>query len=261
MDSRPIGVFDSGVGGLSILKELHKLLPNENYIFFADQAYIPYGEKTPRQLKNRVIKIAKFLTGQNIKALVMACNTATCYTLGTLRDNFSIPIIGTVPAIKPAVKNSKTKVVAVLATPATSRSRYLKDLIARHAQDAKVIIISCKYLENKVELGELDSMKTADLLSKYLGLLKKSGADQIVLGCTHYPFLKKHIQKLAGSRVRLIDSGQAIAKRVKNILAKALSGSLQIGKTIYLTSGNNHRFSRTASKLLNHRIKATSVDL
>lgn len=257
---RPIGIFDSGVGGLSVLKELVSLMPKENYIFVADQLNVPYGEKTKRELKNITLKICKFFLSQNSKIIVAACNTATCYALDYLRSKINIPIIGTVPAIKPAVKNTKIGAIGVISTPATSKSQYLKNLIKTHANDLKVINIGCKNLENEIEIGKLNSTNVKFLLKKYLEPIKQSRADVIVLGCTHYPFLKKQIKKIV-PEIQLIDSGKAIAGHTKNILQNNNLINKSGGKIDFYTTSNPKFFSKVASSLLKKKIKAELVNL
>src|SRR3989338_4643893 len=187
MDKGPIGVFDSGVGGLSVLKELVKLMPRENYIFVADQFNVPYGEKTKAELEKITLNICKFLVSKKSKIVVAACNTATCHALSFLRSRVNVPVVGTVPAIKPAAERSLSGKIGVLSTPATAKSAYLKDLIKVHAPNMRVIRIGCLNLENAVETGDLNSPKVSRLLTKYIKPVKDAGADIIVLGCTHYP--------------------------------------------------------------------------
>lgn len=259
---RPIGVFDSGVGGLSVLKELEHLLPNEKFIFLADQLNIPYGEKSPKELINICSKITKyFIKKYKIKMLVVACNTATCYVIDSLREKYFIPIVGTVPAVKKAVENSKTGVIAVISTPSTSRSKMLKDLIKNHCEDNEVFNVSCKNLVSLIEERDIFGKNINILLEKYLKNIKNTKVDSLVLGCTHYPFLKKSIHKYLGRDVKLIDSGNAIAKRTKFLLKQnKLENNKKLkNKTIFLSTGGESNFSRVASRLLNRKIKANKV--
>ena len=244
MDNRPIGVFDSGVGGLSILKELQLLLPNENYIFLADQLHVPYGEKSKRQLTLLSYRIADYFLIHDVKLMVVACNTATCYTISSLRKKYSLPIVGTVPAIKLASENTKTGIVAVISTPATAKSKTLKELIKNHCRDITVLNIGCKNLENAVETGKFNDAKVIDLLVKYLNQIRHSDIDYLVLGCTHYPFLKDTIKKLVNPSVKIIDSGPAIAKRVKSLLTDHFIKNTQKkkGGISYLTTGSAVNF-------------------
>jgi len=257
MDKRPIGVFDSGVGGLSVLRELEKLLPKENFVFLADQKYVPYGEKSKRELVKLCSNITEYLIKEHkIKMLVIACNTATCYSIKELRERFSLPIVGTEPAIKPAAESSRSRVIAVISTPATSRSKTIKRLIREFAKGVEVINIGCKNLENTVEEGNLNAPKVRSLLRSYLRPVKNSLADRLVLGCTHYPFLKAAIRKILDPKVQLVDSGKAIGRRAKYLLAKNRISNRSGGRTIYFTTGNSSKFQQVAGKLLKRKILA-----
>jgi len=256
---RPIGVFDSGVGGLSVLVKLQKLLPHENFIFLADQAHVPYGEKSKSQLRELTYNIADFLMQKRVKLIVMACNTATCHTIDFLRNHFNIPFVGTVPAIKPAAKKTVKKHIGVISTPATSESNYVAGLIDSYAQDIKVVNIGCAELENAIEKGMIDSFETKLLLKKYLEPIKRSGADILVLGCTHYPFLKSKIRKILSRSVKIIDSGEAIARRTAYLLRNSASLNNSGGKSIYLTTSDPKGFSQIASILMDKRITAKQI--
>ncbi len=263
-NNQSIGVFDSGVGGLSILIELKKMLPNENFVFLADQLYVPYGEKTKKELVNRCIKITDyFIKHHNIKMMVIACNTATCGAIDELREKYSFPIVGTVPAIKPATEKTKNGTVAVMSTPSTSKSEIMKKLIKENCQNINVLNIGCKNLENIVEKGSLNSTEVNNLLKRYLKAVVDSDADYLVLGCTHYPFLKKQIQKILGSRINLIDSGKAIAKHTKALLLihNFKNKKKKDGRTLYFTTGNYKQFAKVATTLLKNKIQAKSVKI
>jgi glutamate racemase len=260
-DVRPIGVLDSGVGGLSILKELVKLMPKENYIFVADQINVPYGEKSKKELEKETLKICNFLVSKNAKIVVIACNTATCYAMDFLRANIKTPLVGTVPAVKPAVGKTKAGVIAVMSTPATSKSIYLKNLIKTYAVGTRVLNIGCPDLENTVETGTLNSPKVRQLLLKYTKPIKKAGADVIVLGCTHYPFLKSQIKKALGNNVKMVDSGKAIAKHTKEVLQKMEAFNVCGDRTDFYTTGNSAQFSKVASSLLKRPIEAKHIKL
>lgn len=260
-DIRPIGVFDSGVGGLSVLKELVKLMPKENYIFVADQINVPYGEKSKKELEKETLKICGFLVSKNAKVVVIACNTATCYAIDFLRTNIKTPIVGTVPAVKPAIGKTKAGVIAVMSTPATSKSIYLKNLIKDCADGARVLNIGCPDLENTVETGMLNSLKVRHLLLKYTKPIKKAGADVVVLGCTHYPFLKSQIKKFLGNNVEIIDSGKAIAKRTKEVIQQMGAFNGCGDRTDFYTTGNSAQFSKVASSLMKRPIKTKHISL
>lgn len=264
MSRRPIGVFDSGVGGLSVLIELRKLLPNESFVFLADQKYVPYGEKSKEELIHLTRKITDyFIKKHNIKLMVIACNTATCYAIYELRKKYNIPIVGTVPAVKPASEGTKSGVIAVISTPATSKSEVLKSIINDNFKGKKIFNIGCKDLENAVEEGSIDSPMSVKLLQKYLKPVKYSKADYLVLGCTHYPFLKKTIRKVIGRPISLIDGNSGIARRTKNLLSRfdVLNKNKKKGKTIYLSTGDVDKFSNVASNLLKQPVPGKKVKI
>jgi len=263
-NKQPIGVFDSGVGGLSVFIELKKLLPHENFVFLADQKYVPYGEKTNKELVTRTTKITDyFIKKHNIKIMVIACNTATCGAIDELRKKYTIPIVGTVPAIKPAAETTQTGVIGVMSTPSTSKSTVVADLIKNNCQGIKVFNVGCTGLEDTVEQGEMGSPEVNALLVKYLKEIKSSKADRLVLGCTHYPFLKKVIAKMAGPRLKLLDSGKAIAKRTNALLLRYNTKNKQSGKGkhIFLTTGDAAKFSMVASKLLKVKVAARKANI
>jgi len=261
MNSQPIGIFDSGVGGLSVLKELVKLMPKEHYVFVADQINVPYGEKTNKELEEKTLQICDFLISKKTKIIIVACNTATCNVIDFLRNNIRVPLVGTVPAVKSAATISKSNIIGILSTPATSKSKGLRELIRTHANNTKIINIGCPNLENTVEIGNLNSLEIVQLLIKYTQPIKKSGADVIVLGCTHYPFLKPQIKKIVGKNVKLIDSGRAIAKHTKNVLQQMGTLNSRGGETTFYTTGDSNHFSNVASSLLKRRIQAKHISL
>ena len=228
----PIGVFDSGVGGISVLKHIHTLLPNEDLMYVADSKFAPYGNKTPEFIQERAVWIADFLIGKGAKALVVACNTATAAAVDLLRQKYHLPIIGMEPAVKPAAAASKTGVIGVLATSGTLKSAQFAALLEHYGQQVEVVTQACHGLVECVERGELDSTATQDLLASYVQPLIAAGADTIVLGCTHYPFVRPLIENLVGDDVVLIDTGAAVAKELKRRLedARLLNAETQIGQ-------------------------------
>ena len=216
-NARPIGVLDSGVGGLSVLKHIHTLLPHENLIYFADSKHAPYGNKTPKQIEQRVFAAAKFLLTHGAKALVIACNTATAAAAVKLRDKYAfldMPIIGMEPAVKPAAEASKNGIIGVLATSGTLKSAQFAALLESYGRNVQVVTQACIGLVEQIELGELDSPKTLALIAQYTKPLLDEHADTIVLGCTHYPFVKAAIQHAVGAHIHLIDTGAAVAKQL-----------------------------------------------
>lgn len=219
-DRSPIGVFDSGLGGLSVLAEIHQLLPEEKLIYIADSGNAPYGDKSSKYIRERSLKIARFLVNQDIKILVIACNTVTAETIELLRQSLDIPIIGLEPAIKPAVNQSKNGIVAVLATKHTATSDRLLGLTERYAQGKKVLVQACPGLVEKVESGRLNNQETRSLLSKYIQPLLDQGADTLILGCTHYPFLMPAIRNVINDDILLIETAKPVAQQLQRILQK-----------------------------------------
>ncbi len=261
MNNQPIGIFDSGVGGLSVLLEIQKLLPDETFIFFADQKNVPYGGKTKDRLIDFVTDAMGFFESKKVKAVVFACNTATVYTIDEMRKKFDIPIIGTVPVIKTISQITKSKKTAVFSTPATAKSSYLKDLIEKFANGVSVKRVGGSNLEEIVEEGKIADPKTDKVLKKHLIPLVKSGVDAIALGCTHYPFLKEKIQQIVGDKVTLVDSGGAVARRLKQVLENEKLLSDKKGVDLFFTTGSAKKFEKVASSLMGSKIKASEIDI
>lgn len=220
----PIGIFDSGVGGLSVLNDIARHLPQERFIYFADTAHVPYGPRDADDIRQLTAHAIEWLYRQGCKIAVVACNSASAFSLDYLRDHYGehFPIIGLVPALKPAVLQSKTKKVAVLATPATFRGKLIKDVISGFAEPAQVEVLTftCLDLVPYVENDQANSPQCRDTLRKLLDPAVEQGIDYLVLGCTHYPFLKQSIELLYGQRLNLIDSGLAVARQTSRILIK-----------------------------------------
>ena len=220
----PIGIFDSGVGGLSIAQEIAKHLPNETIIYFADTAHVPYGSREDEDIRQLTARAIEWLYKQGCKIAVVACNTASAFSLDYLREHYGehFPIIGLVPALKPAVLQTKTKKVAVLATAATFRGRLIKDVIQRFALPAAVEVypVISPALVPFVEAGEQMTPACLSTLDALLQPLVDQNIDYLVLGCTHYPFLKDAIQHIFGQKLTLIDSGFAVARQTAQILIK-----------------------------------------
>lgn len=236
--AQPIGVFDSGVGGISVLKHIHALLPNEDLLYVADSAHAPYGNKSQEFIQERAFALSDFLTEKGAKALVVACNTATAAAVHLLRARYSIPIIGMEPAVKPAAAATHTGVIGVLATVGTLKSAQFAALLEHYGQNVKVVTEGCPGLVECIECGELDSFETRKLLEGYIKPLLDAGADTIVLGCTHYPFVKSLIQEIAGPEVTLVDTGAAVARQLQaRLLDKnLLSESREVGRVILWTN-------------------------
>lgn len=217
----PIGVFDSGVGGLSVLSEIHQLLPRESLLYVADCGHIPYGEKTPEFIRERCVIVAEFFRSQGAKALVLACNTATVAAAADLRERYpDWPIVGMEPAVKPAAAATRSGVVGVLATTGTLQSAKFAALLDRFAADVQVVTQPCPGLVELIETGDLASPRLRQLLKGYLDPLLEAGCDTIVLGCTHYPFLKTLLREMIPASISLIDTGAAVARQLQRLLSQ-----------------------------------------
>jgi len=220
----PIGIFDSGIGGLSVAQEIARHLPKERIVYYADTAHVPYGPRKDQEIRELTAHAIEWLYRKGCKVAVVACNTASAFSLDYLRDYYgeNFPIIGLVPALKPAVLQTKSKTVAVLATPATFRGQLIKDVIQRFAIPAnvQVIPVTCLDLVPFVESGAQMSEACLATLKAILQPVVDQGADYLVLGCTHYPFLKSAIQSIFGQKLTLIDSGLAVARQTARILIK-----------------------------------------
>ncbi|MBT2340836.1 MULTISPECIES: glutamate racemase [Pseudomonas] len=221
MSEAPIGVLDSGVGGLSVLGEIRRLLPNESLLYVGDCGHIPYGEKTPEYIRQRCAIIADFLQGQGAKALVVACNTATVAAVADLRRDFPLwPIVGMEPAVKPAAAATRSGIVGVLATTGTLQSAKFAALLDRFATDVRVITQPCPGLVEMIEAGDLHSPALRQLLQHYVEPLLAAGCDTLILGCTHYPFLKPLLHPMIPAHISLIDTGAAVARQLQRLLAE-----------------------------------------
>ena len=210
-DARPIGIFDSGIGGLSVARRIRQALPCESLLYIADSAHAPYGEKSEAQINQRATSIAEFLLEKQAKAIVVACNTATAASINQLRAKYPVPIIGVEPGLKPAAFNTRSGVIGVLATTQTLKSMAFNDLAKNFSFDVELVVQPCPGLMEQVEALCFDNELTAALLKQYLQPLLDRRADTIVLGCTHYAFLAEIIQKLAGPDVNIINTDTAIA--------------------------------------------------
>lgn len=259
MDNRPIGVFDSGVGGLSIWRAIRKLLPQESLDFLADSGHVPYGEKTTAQLEDLTSRITRFLIGLDAKMIVVACNTATVHTIAYLREQYpDVPFVGVVPVVKTLSRLTKTGTIAVLSTPATSTSPYLAGLIQEFAPELNVVNVGCDGLENAIENGEVRNRTTTALLERHLAPVKDSDADVVGLGCTHYPFLRSRIKSMLGPGVRLYDPSRPVARRVRQLLREYDAFAQNPDPAFrYYTTGDATIFNTVASKLL--RIPVTTA--
>ncbi|HEV3104655.1 MAG TPA: glutamate racemase [Trinickia sp.] len=214
----PVGIFDSGLGGLSVLRAVRAQLPGEALLYVADSLHAPYGERENGFIVERTLAIGEWLISQGAKALVVACNTATAESIALAREHLSIPLIGVEPGIKPASAQSKTRVAGVLATQVTLRSDRFRALIERHAADCRFICQPGHGLVEAVERCDTGSNELRTLLASYIQPMLDAGADTLVLGCTHYPFLDAAIRDITGDRLSLIDTSVAIARQLERVL-------------------------------------------
>ncbi len=258
----PIGVFDSGAGGLTILSALRKELPFENYVYFGDTAHCPYGTRSEEDIIALSVQANKFLIEQGAKLIVVACNTASQAALSTLRATFSVPFIGVVPAVKPAARATKKGRIGIAATNQAAKALYLRQLIDEFAGGIEVFAVGCPELVTLVERGELDGPIVEETVKEALDPLLKEDVDVIVLGCTHFPALHPVIERITHHRIQVIDSGAAIARRTHAVLdTEALirhshshgneHGTLQIW-----CSGDAEAFSAIARKVLGYPVIA-----
>jgi glutamate racemase len=235
----PVGVFDSGVGGLSVAREIRRALPAEHLLYVADTAYLPYGDRGDDEVRARTLAIGEWMQGEGAKVLVVACNTASGAALELLRERLTIPVIGLEPALKPAVRETRNGRVGVMATRGTLRSARFQRLVDNYADGVQVVRDPCPGLADMVEDGVLAGPELAERMEAYVAPLRAAGVDTVVLGCTHYVFVRDAIRNALGPEVRLLDSGEAIARRTRQILSDA--GALAeggAGSVRILTTGD-----------------------
>lgn len=257
-----IGVFDSGVGGLSVLQPMRRALPHEGFIYFADQAHVPYGPRSKQEILAFSRGIVDFLLGQGAKLIVLACNTASAAALHTLReDHPRFPFVGMEPAVKPAVRFSKSGVVGVLATPSTFEGELYASVVGRFAQDAKLLKHTCPGLVEEIEAGRANGSRAKAILKDALGPMLAQGLDSVVLGCTHYAFASEGIREITGPQVHVIDPAPAIARRVDQLLEERglRAPSPQAGNVRYLTTGDAGKMRERVLELLGEKAEIEKV--
>lgn len=250
MSQAPIGVFDSGVGGLSVLREIRLLLPRERLIYFADSGHCPYGGKSHAEIQARCSRITESFLAEGAKLIVVACNTATIAAVESLRATYPLPFVGMEPAVKPAVAATRSGVVGVLATGAALAGDKFHRLLQSHSRDVRVITQPCPGLVEHVEQGDIDSPALEALLRSYVEPLIAAGADVLVLGCTHYPFLRALIAQIAGPDVLLLESGAAVARQTQRLLEReSLLASEGEGYVEWRCSGDSAAVHAVIGKL------------
>ncbi|MBN1379169.1 MAG: glutamate racemase [Gammaproteobacteria bacterium] len=257
--NNPIGIFDSGVGGLSVANCIRTELPHEDLLYVADSAYAPYGNQTQTFIEQRSIILTEYLLAQRAKAIVVACNTATVSAIKTLRKMFTIPIIGVEPGVKPAALSSKSGVIGILATEQTLKSYSFNFLAERFASDVKVEVQACSGLVEQIEKMDLEGDKTFALLQRYLQPLLDKNVDTLVLGCTHYAFLLPMIQKVVGDEIDIINTGAAVARETARRLetASLLNTNNRQGIETFWTSGDVTSVTKAISQLWGSTVKVS----
>jgi glutamate racemase len=257
----PIGVFDSGVGGLSVLREIRRELPHESLIYVADSGHAPYGDRPAAFIRERSIAITRALVERGAKAVVVACNAATGAAVDVLRQRFTLPIVAIEPAVKPAAAATRSGVVGVMATSVTLSSTNLLRLVGQYPAPGGTEMQACPGLVEQVERGDLESPATRALVERYVRPLVDKGADTIVLGCTHYAFLEPVIREVAGPQVALIDPAPAVARELRRRLnaRSLLAPDDAVATESYLTTGDAGHGSRVMSQLLGRQIEVGRV--
>ena len=255
----PIGLFDSGVGGLSVLRAIRQQMPHESVLFLADQAHVPYGPRSLEEVRLFSEGITRYLLGRGAKLIVVACNAASAAALQHLRQVFpDVSFVGMEPAVKPAAETTRSGVVGVLATPATFQGALYASVIERFASSVTVLQNTCPGLVSQIEAGQLDGLETRRILETALMPMLEKGVDTIVLGCTHYPFVIPLIQEITGPQVRVIDPAPAVARQVGRLLdarglrsTSAIDEAAQPGRAElrFLTTGDPARFQALLSQL------------
>jgi glutamate racemase len=239
--SSPIGIFDSGVGGLSVLRAIRAQMPEESAIYFGDQGHIPYGPRPMEQIRDFSEAITNFLLERNAKIIVVACNTASAAALKYLRERFpNVQFVGMEPAVKPAAETTQTGKVGVLATPATFQGALYASVVERFANGVELFQNTCNGLVQQIEQGNLNGGETRRILEDALHPMLEQDIDTVVLGCTHYPFVIPLIEEIVGERVRVIDPAPSVAKQVKRLLeaGEMRNDSSASGDVRFYTSGN-----------------------
>jgi len=253
-----VGIFDSGVGGLSVLAEFRHLAPNQPVIYLADQAWAPYGERSLGEVRRRSVEVARFLIDEGCDPIVVACNSASAAALHHLREVFpQMRFVGMEPAVKPAASQSQRGVIGVLATDATFQGELYASVVDRHANGTEVIEQACPGLADAVERLGVDAPETVALVTRYVIPLRDAGIDTLVLGCTHYPFLMPAIESLVGDAVTVIDPAPAVARQTLRLLGEPAAS----GETVFATTGDSALFGEQIASLLGIAAEASSVEI
>jgi glutamate racemase len=262
VSTAPVAVFDSGIGGLSVAREIRRALPAEDLLYVADTANVPYGDRPSEWVRERTVHLGRWIEAQGAKVLVVACNTASGAALEALREVLTLPVIGLEPAVKPAVRESRNRRVGVMATTGTIASARYARLVENYADGADVLAQPCPGLADLIEDGHLDDPALHAMLERFAAPLREAGVDTVVLGCTHYVFVEEPIQRALGPGVRLVDSGHAIARQTERVLRErdALASD-RAGTTRVLTTGDAGEVAAVVERLWGERLPVEPVHL
>jgi glutamate racemase len=254
--SQAIGIFDSGIGGLSIAKYISKSLPNEKFVYVADNLFAPYGDKSSSTIIERVNKLADWLIEKKVKAIVVACNTATVIAIEQLRLRVSIPIIGVEPAIKPAAQKSKTQKIALLVTEATAVNHRFLALVNKHKNSTEVFIQPCPGLVELIEQGLHESEQCKNILNDFLTPLIQKNIDTLVLGCTHYPFVRSMIQEIVGDKITILETAKPVTEQLARQLENQglLASHSHLSQQTFFSSKRSQEQARLMSTFFGQTI-------
>lgn len=258
-----IGVFDSGLGGLSVLRHLKQQLKHESFLYVADSANAPYGDKDEAYIQQRCLQISDFIFSHQVSAIVVACNTATAAAVEMIRDRLVIPVVAIEPGLKPACLTTASGNIGVLATASTLQSSAYKKLLKKHVTNVNCYEQAADGLVEQVEAGLLDDIQTRELLQEYLQPMLSNGVDTIVLGCTHYPFLLPVIEGIVGNDVNIIDTGAAVAEQLKSVLNKKTNScaAIKVQRDRYFSSANTQHSEEMISRLLGITVKVEALKI
>lgn len=260
--TNPIGIYDSGVGGLSVLREVRGLLPAEDLIYVGDQAHVPYGLRDMQEIQQLTEGVTRFLLDQDCKLIVIACNTASAAGLKLMREKYpQVPFVGMEPAVKPAAEQTHSGKVGVLATPTTFSGQLYASVVERFAHDVQLFTSTSPGLVAQIEKGNLDTPKTRKILEQALLPMLQEGVDTLVMGCTHYPFVIPAIERITAGKARVIDPAPAVARQVQRVLGQQnlLKPAMQPGTARFFTSGDPRRFSGLIRHLIGMEAEAQAL--
>lgn len=263
MSTYPIGILDSGVGGLTILKHIHQLLPQENLIYVGDTLHCPYGDKSPEEIYNLAKQLITYLLRKNVKLVVIACNTITVTCIDQLRETYpELPIIGVVPVVKTAASVTKNKKIGVFSTTRTASSESQKKLIEQYASGVDVVSVGTNDIVPFIERGDIHSPEFKTILERELQPFIAAQVDTVALGCTHFPFITSQIQEIVGKDVTLLDPGDAVARHVERILNhNDLMSDVEKGRVEYVVTGSPEQFEDFAKNVMKEHISVSQIPL